>query len=221
MLTQTEEWRAYVASPGTGLAALHARVGGATDDLLIALASHERMAGDWRVAQHLAILFLERGWATEAHYYANRAVEASGGHVLAHVALSRVMELRRFPSAVLYQLEQVRLRLKHLRGDREKMERVRGYVTSAYVRTYGYLGDLARARPWSEKLRRTRYAEIQAFVPLFHASAHDESGLHGDLLRLAALRVAESGVPLSGRAAAKLVRIVRGLLLNVLSRRAS
>lgn len=218
-LKSTPEWAAYSAAPeGPTFHALVRRTGEISDELLQLVSGLAASGGNWKALQHASLLFEQRGYATEAHYFARRSLAASNADIGAHIAMARVMELRRFPYAALHELGAIRALRPGVR-DQGLAERVDAYLASAYVRTYAYVQNLDLARPWTESLRRSRFAEINAFEQLFHAAFHDKSGRHGDLLRLAALRVAELAPSQETRTGGKLDIALKGMLMSLLRSR--
>jgi len=185
------------------------------------MVARDRTGENWRLSQHLALVFWNRRNASEAHYHARRAMRLSHGHPSARVALARALELQQFPHAVLYQLERLHVSRGFFRGDRTAGERVRAYVASAYVRTYCYLGEVAPARPWIETLRRSRWAEGSAFVQLLHAAFHLPTAPDVALLRVAVDGIARTQPSLTGRAEGKLMRAARVVLLATLAAKAA
>jgi len=218
-IQNTKEWTAYVEAPSAETLATLLRVSAASARALISLmVENERASDDWRLANHLAIACTENRYATEAMYYAQRAVAATDD-VRARISMVRALELRRFPAAVLSELEEIRPSLRQLRGDRILYERARCFVACAYVRAYCYIGWVDPALRWFESVRRSPYSESDAYLALFRAISREESRRHGEVYRLTTLSLATEAVSLSGRDRAGLLSAARRLLLTVLGRR--
>lgn len=217
-LTSTSEWAAYAAEPaGPTLERLRRAAGGETDELLAAMVELSRTQSGWRILQHLAIAFENRGFTTEAHYYAERAVRASHGDVRARLVLARVHEARRFVDAIFHELGLVRLGLRGVRDPRTRRV-VRAELAAAYVRLYCYLGRPTQARPWLRYVMHAGRGTVDTFVHVLNGTI--DGGRDADLRAIAAMALVSAQIPASSRTGARIQMVVRALFLDLLRERA-
>jgi hypothetical protein len=218
-------WTAYVADPngGTLKALLSASTIASRPALLGSIASLFHESSAWRVAQHLALLHLDRlspeagrSDLVRAVYFAHRACALSGQDPRARIVMARVSWERRLPLAVLHdtgvvldgtsriQTELGEHRLRALEGE--------AFVLEGMARAYLRDPRAARERMIQAELRGC--LTVEAVVQLLLAA---EPG-SPDVSVWAAVRIPPS-LQLGGRAAALLKRAHRRRLVSTLEAR--
>jgi len=170
--------------------------------------------GSWRIYQHLVLLYLERNRLTEAWYYAHAAVRASNGDVFANVALAQVYEQRRLPLAALYLLDVIRQQRR--RVPRSRRAELRQYVLEGYLRTYAYLRNENEAARWARALPFVRSLEVRTLVGFVHAFF---TGSVGPSVGQAAIGLASAGRVKNDQLGARVQRVLRGMVIDVLKKR--
>lgn len=155
-LTSTAEWLAYAATPtGTGLAALIARTPLAQRGALVeAIETLFFERGDWRVAQHAAMLHLDRFEPrteqpdlVKALCFADHACLISKDDPRARLMLAAVSWERRLPLAILHDVEVVRAGEARLRAETSEpvVQKVLGEALLLEGLARAYLQDVAQA----------------------------------------------------------------------------
>jgi hypothetical protein len=114
---------------------------------------------------------------TLAEYYAAKAVELSGGDLVARLSLARCLCLQRFPEAVLGELSTIELLLETYEPA-ERRPVFQHEVADLYVNTYCYANRLDLARPWVDQLLQSGHLVrgetlIQLLTSAFHHDVTD------------------------------------------------
>lgn len=215
-ITALPEWIAYATTrDGDSFRALM-RVAPPDDALLAAMVALGRTLADWRVMQHTALLFVERGYTSEGFYFAQKAVAESGGDIRARIALARVYEARRFLDALHQELRQVQLRIRGVR-DREVRRALRAELANAFVRLHCYLGRPSHARGWFAYVVETNTGVVSTFEHVLHATLR--SAEYADMRSTAAMALAGVTLPKGSRVTARVEFAIRAHLLDVLRRK--
>lgn len=213
-ITSSPEWIAYEARPdGRAFRALMRVAGEPSDDLLAAMVGLGRRVPDWRVMQHTALLFVERGYTSEAFYFAQRAVAVSRGDPRARIALARVYEIRRFLDALNQELLEVHRSIRGVR-DRHVRHVLYADLANAFVRLRCYLGRPSEARGWFTYVLKTNTGVVSTFEHVLHATLTSDE--HADMRSMAALALARGPLPKGSRIAARVEFAVRAHFLDVL-----
>ena len=216
-ITDSPEWAAYAALHDGQTFRTLMRVAGSPDDVLLAaMVQLASSVDDWRVMQHTAMLFVERGYTSEAFYFARRAVVASGGDPRARIVLARVHETRRFLDALNQELLDVHRRLRGVR-DRTARRALLADLANAFVRLHCYLGRPSVARPWFRYVVETDTGTISTFEQVLHATL--TSAEHADMRAIAAVALASVTLPKGSRIQARVELAVRAILIDMLRRR--
>jgi hypothetical protein len=211
-------WAAYAAdaSPFT-LADLLAEVdvGGLRDALPSVLARHFNATGNWRTAQHAANELLLRGQSIEvAFYYADRALQLSGGNAFARLSLVRCFWLQRFPAAVLHHLHILRHDARTVRPA-QRREQLLDEIADLYANVLCYCRRLEEATPWIRRVLSFRGGRGDTLVQIFACVFGEHPALELELAR----RLAPHVQRLSQRDQTRVHHVLRRHLLATLRAR--
>lgn len=155
LVTALPSWSGYCAEPsGTTLAALlaDADANAVRDCIPAALARRFNEAGHWRVAQHIAFELLRVGQSIGlALYYADKALQASGGNPFARLSVARCFWLQRFPDAAIHHLLIARRDAQRFHPASRRAD-LQAEIADLFANVYCYVGRIDDARPWIERV---------------------------------------------------------------------
>jgi hypothetical protein len=149
------EWKSYKDDPtGETLAALNLALAKVGQSSVLASVLHRLFIedGNWKVAQHLALLLEQSGYAVHAMYFAHRARQLSGGDVFARMLFAKILWIRRLPTAILYETTVLRVQVRRLR-DRARRRILQREIAELNVQAFAYLKDAESSRRWLNFLR--------------------------------------------------------------------
>ncbi len=220
-LESTPEWASYVAAPsGPALASLVKRTDLQARHLLIqAVETLFFEQENWRVAQHAALLHLDRFEPhtecvdlVKALCFAGYACTLSNEDPRARLVMGRVSWERRLPLAVFHDVEVARAGEGRLRAevDAKVVDRVLGEVFLLEGLARAYLRDVSRAQESLEVAAEFGTLTVEAVVQLLVAAEPDSEA------SMWAANMIPDGIQLGGRAGALQHRAQRCRLLRVL-----
>lgn len=227
LLTATPEWLAYSSSPtGSTLhAVLRATPIGGRRALTQAVEDLFFLQGNWRVAQHAALLHLDRFEPqtesldlVKALCFAEKACELSANDPRARLLLARVSWERRLPLAVLHDVEQAHAGESRLLAeiDERLAAKVLGEAFLLEGLARAYLRDVRTAHEKLVVAGERGCLTVEALIQLLLAA---EAEFPEEALW--AVSFLPEGTELRGRAGALHHRVERRQLLRLLQRRMS
>jgi hypothetical protein len=209
------EWAAYRDAPSpqtlSGLRKALIQVG-QIDAMLPSLHKLFIETGNWKIAQHIALLFEARDCSVHAMYFAHQAVLRSGGDPLARLMVAKVTWMRRLPMAVFYATGILRAQVRRIKN-RGRRRPLQVEIAELNLKAHSYLGNEAAMRRWLQLLLRAGTGSTDVALQLLFGArtAHTQ-----DLHQLAARTLSPCIQAFGGRAKALIELGVRSAFLNVL-----
>lgn len=210
------EWEAYTADPSAqSLAALETKLQavGRRAELHIAVQEAFRKSGHWKSAQHLALLFIAKGYASYAMYYAARARESSNEHPLARLMFAKVVWMRRIPGAVLFETDHLHAPVRRIRDKKQRRD-IQIEIAELNICAHAYSQSMHELPRWLKSATRNGRALSRdtALQLLLGANAAGNN----DLCVMAARMLAPLNVTFGGRVQAIIKKALYHALLSVL-----
>jgi hypothetical protein len=225
-LANMASWKAYAGAPSGALLGGLLKAADRRGDELLELLEHcFVVAGNWRVAQHLALLYVgrfsgfDRRDVVRAFYYARRAVELSKGDPHARLALARVYWERRLHLAVFHEVDLAQTALE-LDNDLQPAQaqirdRNKGECANPRGLAFAYLVNPVRALPELKRAQLLGGLTIEAAQQLLLVAVPE----HAEESEWAASLLTPLAEQLGGRVQAFLANVWRGRLVTLLCRR--
>jgi hypothetical protein len=179
------------------------------------LAMQFSVSGHWRIAQHLANELLLAGRSISlAFYFADRALQLSGGNAFARLSVARCFWLQRFPEGVLHHLYLVRRHARSL-SPRLRRKQFCDEIADLHANVLCYCGRLELATPWIWRVLKLPRCRIDTLVQIFNAAFGTPSVFEFEVARRLAPYIAQ----LSGRDRQRVTLVLRRHLLATIRER--
>ena len=209
------EWATYrdAPSPKTLTSLQEAlRQIGRVDALVPGLRKEFVETGQWKIAQHLALLLENQGYSVHAMYFARQAVHRSAGDPIARLMVAKVVWMRRLPTAVFYETDILRVQARRIKN-RGRRRLLQAEIAGLNLKAHAYLGNEAAMRRWLPLLLRAGTGSADLALQLLFGAHTDNAQ---DLRQLAARTLSPHIEAFGGRAQALIRLGVRSAFLNVL-----
>jgi len=171
--------------------------------------------GQWKIAQHLALIFENQDYSVHAMYFAHKACILSGGDPLARLMLAKVVWMRRLPLAVLYETTIARLQARRTK-DRRLRRLLQTTIADLNLKAHSYMKDEAGMRRYLRYLLHTPGGATDAVLQLLFGARSIGAE---DLCQLAARTLAPMYEAFGGRAQGAIALGVRRAFLQLLGAR--
>jgi len=168
------EWEYYVQNPSQSTFSKlvkECRGKSIFIQLLRSLYAKSSGGGNWKFYQHLSLLLEDSGNLTYAWYFADKAIKASSGNVLARLILIKILWRKRLPLAVLYQTQIASAQIRRIKDKRIKRFLQRE-IAGLNVMAYAYLGDTDSLRPWLNYLKTSNTVDSDVVLQLLLGASH-------------------------------------------------
>lgn len=145
---ELDEFSLYVQNPSPAtFATIHqfAINSRSLQDLAKALIVQYSKTPNWKIAQHLALIFVGTRSPTLSTYYSQKAMEGSDGDVKARLVYTKSLWVRKIPGAVFFQESIIRAQLRRMTNRQLKLS-LQMQFNDLLIQCYTYIRQFTTVR---------------------------------------------------------------------------